>query len=151
LPQTIPDTRPVCNANSRDHQQLDLRDSEEDPLGQGAIRAPLKDMLSAMASVGTKGNACKRQSGLILDDPTGRVRKRMKPDLTNRAGPFRGQLSKWSKGSYTCQHVDPITAGIVSESEAQRLFELWVFFDFLEGPSSSFQILRQVPYIHASL
>lgn len=126
-PQATNETRQTSVLDEENPWKLYDVVGEGDPLGHGAIRAPLKDMLTAVASVGSKGGDDTRVSNSKQSEPSAaRTRKRIKLDAQVSTDDPRHSRSVWSKGSYTQQHLDPITSGIVSMVEAERLFNLSV-------------------------
>jgi len=105
--------------------QVDHRNGEEDPLRDQAIRAPLKDMVTAVASI---GNAAHGRDALGSQEPSTSFdasrRKRPRVESLSSSGPYISLRPSWRRWSHSHQHLDPITCGIVSESEAERLFNL---------------------------
>lgn len=61
--------------------------------------------------------------------PSDGSRKRARSDhssLYDRR--VRARLLPLSRGTYSQRHMDPIACGLVSEAEAERLFDLCVYY-----------------------
>jgi len=124
---TTPDAQSHTTVEREDHLEVDDAEREEDPLRHGAIRAPLRDMVTAVASISNRGDEYTSPLERIIKEsqPTaGGSTKRKRVDLEEPTDNQRSHAPIWSKGSYTLKHLDPIACGIVSEGEAERLFQL---------------------------
>jgi hypothetical protein len=105
--------------------QVDDENRGEDPLRDGAIRAPLRDMVTAVASISKAGpgrDPLGLQESSTSSDASRRKRPRVEP--ISPSGPHISHGPSWRRYSHLHQHLDPITCGIVSENEAERLFNL---------------------------
>jgi hypothetical protein len=124
-PSAILIANQATSANDEVTSRLDRLDRQEDPLRGGAIRAPLKDMVSAVASV---NRADFREGALRSQKPSTSFdasrRKRIRLGSVEPLVPPNSRIPSWRRWSHSHQHLDPITCGIVSESEAERLFGL---------------------------
>jgi len=112
-------------ANEMTTSQLEEGHMEEDPLRDGAIRAPLRDMVTAVASISQAGHGRDASGSQELSTTTdANRRKRPRMGSISASGPHTGLGPSWRRTYDSHQHLDPITCGIVSESEAERLFNL---------------------------
>lgn len=109
-------------------------------------------MLTAVASSSKWGNAAPSSSRSTCGNAASaemRGTKRNRTDSITATGTGRRPrtVPVWSKGSQPTQHLDPISCGIVSESEAERLFDLYVECAI----RLTIQILLQMSHVHARL
>ena len=139
-PHTVQDMSQHDGHESESDSDSDNEDSEEDPLRNGATQAPLRDTVNAVTSTHRSVPANNNKRG--FDGPTPsdtRSKKRSRlddKDLT--CARLRAQILPFSRGGYSITHHDPIACGVLSETEAQRLFALWVVMqDPCSQPDSS--------------
>jgi hypothetical protein len=118
--------------DSGSSSDTDAEDSAEDPLRDRATQAPLRDMINAVASTekvipaGHQTPGLKRPIERLTPSDT-RSRKRSRPDSVElRCAELRARVLPLTRGTFSCLHLDPVSCGILSEKEAERLFTLYV-------------------------
>jgi hypothetical protein len=120
------DTSQSDYQESGSDSESDNEDSEEDPLRNGATQAPLRDMVNAVASTHRPAPAINNKraiDGLTPSETKSKKRSRLdEKDLI--CARLRAQILPFSRGGYSHSHLDPIALGILSETEAERLFAL---------------------------